>query len=438
MIGCVLEVRTIPDDALGGDGTVRAGRHAANVYGLADQALISATSFITLVVLARTLSVGAFGAFALAYMALVFINSLQSALVTQSHNVLAVTRRDDDYARFTTATIAVHTLFLFPVLLVLSIVGLAALEAGSNAAELLLAMVPATIAWQLQELARRILYTEGRLGAAFFNDIVAYGGQVVGIAWLWHSGHLDGPNALYVLAATSFVGVVIGLGQIRGSVARTFDRVDVAAHWQFGKWLAAAAVGFGVSAYVYFYVAAALLGATASGELKASQLVLGPLNVLLLFLSTVLPIRLSRTLARDGEAAFRARLRRALLVTAPIVALYCLVASVFAAPLLDLLYGGRYPDAETLVVLFAFYYFLSYLGQMATATLNARQHTRPVFLANFVAAVTAITLVWFFIPAFGTEGAVLGMIASVVLANLTLASYVRRDEVRLAARSSPR
>jgi O-antigen/teichoic acid export membrane protein len=235
-----------------------------------------------------------------------------------------------------------------------------------------------------------------------------------------------------------FIAAAIGFGQVRCSFARTFDRVDVAAHWRFGKWLGAAAVGFGVSAYVYFYVAAALLGATASGELKASQLVLGPLNVLLLFLATVLPIRLSHTLARAGEAAFRARLRRALLVTAPIVALYCLVASVFAAPLLDLLYGGRYQDADTLVVLFALYYLLSYLGQMATATLNARQHTRPVFLANFVGAATAITLVWFFIPAFGTEGAVLGMIASVVLANLTLASYVRRDEVRLAARSSPR
>ena len=417
---------------------MRAGALGANLYGLADQSLISATSFVTLLVLARTLSVGAFGAFVLVYTALVFINSLQSSLVTQPHNVLAVTRRDDAYPRFTTATFVVEALFLSAVLLVLSIVGLVALEIGSNATELLLAMVPATIAWQLQELVRRILYTEGRLDAAFFNDLVAYGGQVVGIAALWHSDRLDGPNALYVLAATSFVAAAIGLGQVRDSFARSFDRADVAAHWQFGKWLAAAAVGFGVSAYVYFYVAAALLGAAASGELKASQLVLGPLNVLLLFLSTVLPIRLSRTLASAGEAAFRARLRRAFRVTAPVVALYCLVASLFAKPLLDFLFGGQYSDADTLVLLFALFYFLSYLGQMAVAALNARQHTRPVFLANFVGAATAITLVWFFIPAFGTEGAVLGMIASVVLANLTLASYIRRDGVRLAATSSPR
>ena len=351
----------------------RSGARAANLYGLADQALISGTSFITLLILARALSVGAFGAFALAYTALVFVNSLQSALVTQPHNVLAVARGRDSYTRFTSATIVAELFFLCCVVLVLSIIGVVALGISTDVAELLLAMVAATIAWQLQELARRILYTESRLGAAFLNDIVAYGGQLVAIVALWSVGRLDGPNALYALAATSLLGAAIGVGQVRDSLTRTFDRADLVPHWQFGKWLAAAAVGFWVSTYVYFYLAALLLGAAASGELKASQLILGPLNVLMLFLATVLPIRLSRTLATLGEAAFQAQLRRTLFATAPVIVIYCVLASVFATPLLNLLYGGRYSHAQTLVVLFAAYYVLGYLGQIAASALNARQ-----------------------------------------------------------------
>ena len=409
----------------------------ANLYGLADQALISGTSFITLLVLARALSVSAFGAFALAYTALVFVNSLQSALVTQPHNVLGAAQVKGAYTRFTTATIVAELLFLSCVVLVLSIIGLAALGIRTDVAELLLAMVVATIAWQLQELGRRILYTEGRLGAAFLNDVVAYGGQVVVLAALWYGGRLDGPNALYALAATSFLGVLIGFGQVRSSFTRTFDRADLVPHWQFGKWLAAAAIGFWISTYVYFYLAAILLGADASGELKASQLVLGPLNVLLLFLATVLPIRLSRTLAIAGETAFRAQLRRTLVVTAPVIGIYCLLASIFATPLLKLLYGGRYSHAQVLVVLFAAYYFLGYLGQIAASALNARQNTRPIFLANFAGAASAILLGWFFIAAFGVDGAAVGMVVSVALTGLTLVIYLRRD-VAFATASSPR
>jgi O-antigen/teichoic acid export membrane protein len=417
---------------------MRASLRGANLYGLADQALISATSFLTLLVLARALSVSAFGAFALAYTGLLFVNGLQSALVTQPHNVLGAARRDDAYARFTAATLIVALMFLVAMALVLFAVGLAVLQISSDAGELLLAMVPATIAWQLQELTRRILYTEGRLKAAFFNDAVAYGGQALGIVVLWRADVLDGPNALYVIAASSTIGAVIGFGQIRQSFTRTFDRSDLAPHWHFGKWLAAGTVGYGISSNVYFYAAAVLLGASASGELKASQLVLGPLNVVLIFLATVLPIRLSQTLAFAGEAAFWARLRRMLTLTAPVIALYCLLASIFATPLLDLLYGGRYPDAQVLVALFAVYYFLVYLGGLATAALNAKQQTRPSFNAYFVGAASAIILVWPFIEAWGVNGGAIGMIASVALSDLTLLVYLRRQGLGLAATSSPR
>jgi O-antigen/teichoic acid export membrane protein len=415
----------------------RAQALTTNLYGLADQALISATNFITLLVLARALSAKAFGAFALAYTALIFVNSLQTALVTQPHNVLGATQRGHKYASFTGATIVGQFIFLVPIVFALTLMGIIAAAIQIGGAGLLLAMVPATLAWQLQELVRRILYTEGRLGAALVNDVIAYGGQTFSVAALWYADRLSGPNALYAVAGTSCLGVLIGFGQVRRSVAWTIDQADLRAHWHFGKWLAAAAVGFGLSAPVYLYLAALLLGAAASGELKASQLALGPMNVLLLFLSTTLPIRLSRTLAFAGETAFKRRVRKALIVTAPVVAIYCVLVSIFAKPLLELLYGSRYAHASAVVALYAAYYFLSYLGQMAMSVLSARQLTRAIFLANFVGAASSLLLGWFFISAAGVEGAVVGMIASIVLADLTLANHVFRNAVRPADASAP-
>ena len=44
---------------------------------------------------------------------------------------------------------------------------------------MLMAIVPSIVAWQLQEFVRRVMYTEGRFAAAFWNDVVSYGGQLL-------------------------------------------------------------------------------------------------------------------------------------------------------------------------------------------------------------------------------------------------------------------
>ena len=69
--------------------------------GVADQALISLASFVTMVLLARGLSPEEFGSFTLVYAALLFAGSVQSALITQPHAVLAATRSGSAYTRFT-------------------------------------------------------------------------------------------------------------------------------------------------------------------------------------------------------------------------------------------------------------------------------------------------------------------------------------------------
>src|SRR5829696_8643711 len=76
----------------------------AGAWGLADQALISAANFVTMVALARTFVPADFGAFVLTYTALLLLNGLQTAFVTQPHNVLGQGRERADYAVYTTST----------------------------------------------------------------------------------------------------------------------------------------------------------------------------------------------------------------------------------------------------------------------------------------------------------------------------------------------
>src|SRR4051812_32461616 len=86
-----------------------------SAWGLADQALISATNFVTMILLARGLGSSAFGLFVLMYTCLLFANGLQTALFTQPQNVLGAERRGDAYERYTSSTAVGQTAFVFAV-----------------------------------------------------------------------------------------------------------------------------------------------------------------------------------------------------------------------------------------------------------------------------------------------------------------------------------
>src|SRR5262249_52810069 len=149
------------------------------VWGLCDQGLIAATNFLTTVILARNLSPTRFGAFVLLYGVVYSTISLQTTLVSRPHNVIGVTRHGEDYRRYTTVTAVSQLCFTALFALVTSVAAMIAHRAGWWIAPLLIPLIPAVAAWQLQEFTRRVLYTEMRLGDAFANDLISYGGQAV-------------------------------------------------------------------------------------------------------------------------------------------------------------------------------------------------------------------------------------------------------------------
>jgi O-antigen/teichoic acid export membrane protein len=397
-----------------------------NFWGLSDHALISAANFMTMVLLARSLTPTAFGYFTLVYIGLLFVNSLQLALITQPHNVLGTARSGAEYARYTSSTAISQILFA-------AIAALLALGGAVFAhlalwepTPLLFALAPAVVAWQLQEFVRRVLYTEGRLGAAFVNDIISYGGQAVIVVALWRLGQLSGPAALYALALTSALGAVMGGWQLRDSLAQHIDPAVFRENWRFGKWLGGVQIGHWLSVELYIYLAAVILGAAAPGVLRAAQVLMGPLHVLLFFLNSVLPTRFARALATGGEVALHSQLKMAYALTAPLLGTYCLLVAIFSEPLLRLMYGSNYAGFGGVLVLYAAYYFVAYLAIVLSAALRAMKLTRANFLSYMYATLIAISVGWLLVWTTGVYGAVLGMMLTYLLTNLFFWRAYRR------------
>src|SRR4051794_21937797 len=125
-------------------------------WGLSDQAVVSASNFLTLVFLARSVAPREFGIFVVVYTILLFANNLQVSAVTRPLNVLGAPLSDESF-RVYSAYAATGQLILATVLAGLALGGAGiAYYFGSSVFSLLVALSIALFAWQMQEFVRQV------------------------------------------------------------------------------------------------------------------------------------------------------------------------------------------------------------------------------------------------------------------------------------------
>lgn len=415
------------------------GRLLGNgTWGVADQALISASNLTATVLLARGLSQSAFGHYALAFSVLLLGNSVQQGLVTQPHNIIGPSFGRRAYRDYT-GTLAAAQLVLSLLLAAAVLLGSGVAAAvGSDLAYLLLALAPTLVFWQAQEFVRRVLYTEGRIAAALGNDAIAYGGQGLGIAAMWWFGVLSAELAIWIMAATNAIAAVAGAWLLRDSVSARGSWSAIRRNWRTGKWL----VGHELSGTwlcdgAVFYIAAAWLGPAAAGILQGVHTLFGPVRIVVQTIHVMLPIRLARSLSSGGESAMRAQTRATLRIAAPLFAAFCLVLALAAEPILRLVYGEEWVRSAGVLRLYALAMCLGYIAAIFSASLKARLETRTVFFNRLTAALIGLALGCLLIVTIGLHGAVLGMIVSYAcLVMFNAASHRRlnrRHDERAAA-----
>lgn len=401
------------------------------VWGIADQALISATNFTTMVLLARGLGPAAFGAFAVAYTVLLSTNSFQAALITQPHNVLGATRQGHHYVAYTTAVAIGQIGLALGIAVVVAIGAAVAFLAGwSSAAPLLAVLAPVIVVWQFQEFVRRVLYTKTDTLGALTNDLISYGGQLLGVAVIWRLGLLTEVSVLAVLGGTSALASIVGLAQLRPHVAWAVNgdrlRAAIAEHWRFGKWLVGSNIVSWTSGQAYPVLIAGLVSVTATGIMRAVSTVMGPGNIVVNALETLLTPRAAKVYARDGGPAFRTFIRRAAIGVTCIMAGYALVVAIFAEPILRILYGDQYSGYGWLLALVALHYVLISTRTVASIGLRSMGHTSPIFRAYLCSAAVTLTVGVVALHTIGLAGAALGFLMNSVITNAVLWRNLRR------------
>ena len=255
-------------------------------WALLDQAMVSGVNFLTGILLVYFLGAEAFGEFTLLWMSVLFLNTLQSALIIFPMMSIGPKNPSDEEAAYYGAVIVQQFLFTTLGFILAGAVcfGLDWLFPAWELKAVMLPLCVVMVAFQLQEFLRRYFFTIHRANAAFLNDAISYLGQLTVLLALFFTVGLDVPKTLWAIAATSGLAVAVGLALIgRVSIEEIHLRQVMTRHWDFAKWLFASTLMQWLSGNFFIITAGAVLGPTSVGILKAAQIVQAVLLERLLF-----------------------------------------------------------------------------------------------------------------------------------------------------------
>jgi O-antigen/teichoic acid export membrane protein len=146
-------------------------RYAHVNWALADQAIVSGTNFLTGVLVARYLGVEEFGRFTLLWMAVLFVNSIQDALISSPMMSIGPKQSAAETSAYYGAVVAQQAVFSFAALLLVfaGATLIFAVFSEWQMGDMAVPLVVTMFVCQFQGFFRRYFFSHGRVAIAFTN-----------------------------------------------------------------------------------------------------------------------------------------------------------------------------------------------------------------------------------------------------------------------------
>lgn len=263
-------------------------------WSVVDQAVVSGTRFTIGITLARCTDKSEYGIYVLAFTVLLFMNGIQSAIISGPMTILGAPKEGSDLRRYV-STLAVTQVFLGILLVMLSFLGIWCFSFMSTNLKLQYgfgAMAISIFFVQLQEFCRRVLFMkqmpERVLINDLFNSTILLGGLFF-LLWLdagviKETGkQLSAQNVFFCMACAALVASIIGFYQIKEFLESRLKDIQkyLKESLSLGKWMLGSFFGDYLLAHVNKIIVGIFVGVTGAAILEAPRLILAPLHILI-------------------------------------------------------------------------------------------------------------------------------------------------------------
>jgi O-antigen/teichoic acid export membrane protein len=405
---------------------------------LLDHAFITGSNFVISILLARWLSPGEYGAYAVAYAVLTLVIMLYQALLVEPMSIFGASTYRQRLRGYVKSLLLIH---LFAALAILFSVGIAAeislrLGQGNGLPGALLGVALGAPCILLLSLVRRTFYLElspaPAMGGATLYCVLALGGLYLIYRWHWVSPM----SALLLMGFGALIGSAVLLirqnFRLPKGLAAPSLRETWSCHRHYGQWALAGAAMMWIPAYIFYPLLGSFSGVAQAGELKALMNFSAPLFQVQVGSSSLLLPYAARALDGKNWTAAALLMRRITWLCLAGGIVYWSLLLLFQGTAFRLLYSGKYAEVAYLLPVVALG-SVSCAAFMGPATaLRSMKHPDTVFSAVCISGCIAFA---FGVPAtwaFGIRGAVWAMALSETLAFAAAVVLLRR-KVRCAS-----
>ena len=391
----------------------------SHVLGWADQAIVSATSMLVLVMLGRWAGPHELGIYAIGFSIIALLLGTQDSLITKPYSV---------QLHEPSGSSAEHAFSVFMLAVMLSVVAafvtaIAALLASAfdifhgmiQTALVLAAAIPFIL---MREFSRRYAFAHLAVAHALVVDLCVAVPTLIFIVALGVSGQLSASNAFAVMGITCGVASISWFYLMREQFKLNRSQLYPALQrsWKMGKWFFSGQLAIQIQGYVAPWMTLFIVGTIATGIYTACTTIVAFANPLLFGYFNVLLPRFVLTLRQKGIAALRRQACLATLLLAAIMGAFSLIVFAFGGVFMQLLFQGDYYSGygELLTVL-ALASLAGSVGVPASLALAAAGHARRVAGITALTAALHVVLIAVLLPGWGLLGAAYGMLVAEVI-----------------------
>jgi O-antigen/teichoic acid export membrane protein len=391
-----------------------------------DQAIVSGSNFITGIVLVRGLGLVEFGRFTVAYAVLLLANSIQLSFISSPMITLgSLCATPSEQRRFVRGMYGVQLIFCCLVSVACIVAaGIYVVRAhGAVPLRMIAAFGAAVALYLMQDWLRRYYFTVGKPAAPVWNDAISYVGQVVVLCMLWWMRWLSIETAFWAIAITS--GIAFAAGEVKERLGCTLAEAREA--WRQAR---RTSIDLGISNQLQWVVyqgailvGAGIAGAQAAGGVRATQNVIGPVNIAYQAMENIVPIRAAEEMRLGGIQRVAAFLFRFGAVGFIALLIAFSAASLISSRFLVFFYGHQLRVYAGVLNLQMLYFLLAWPVRQLTFLFRTIRNTTPILISSGVAAVISMSLIYPLVRKFGAMGIVMAAVAGQmgILAYLILA-----------------
>ena len=397
--------------------------HSANhVAAWADQAVVSATSFLALIMLGRWTDANHLGAYATAISVLALLLAAQEALITRPYTIQMgqLPGAPGEHA-FSSLVLSVVLSAASMCVLSAAALALSAVGAHRDLAEMTWALAVTTPFVLTREFARRFGFAHLKVLHVLIVDGAVAAVNLGLLGWLSWTAQLSALTALAATGISCAVGSLAWLYVARSEFGFRFGllRTTLKASWGLGKWLLSGQIALQVQGYVAYWLTMVIAGAAVTGIYAACMSIVSFANPMLFGFFNILTPKSVRALRREGGAGLRRQALFDSLLLFALMSAFCVFVALAGENVMGFVYpGAEYQGHRQLLTVLALSALAGAIGAPASIALASAGHTRAVAGVMTSTAVLNVALVWAPMTHWGFLGAAYAVLIAELVGSL--------------------